>query len=83
MIKQDSKNGKALMAKLTPLVVGGKLSLTGFMPGFDEPLDAHCTEIEPGKFWQFALFWNSVFIQDVVIEKHVNGEDIIIDVLGA
>jgi hypothetical protein len=81
-VRQDSRAGKALLAKMGEVKVGDKREFTGFIEGFDEPVIGHCVEIEAGKFWQFALFWNSVFLQDVVIEKHVNGEDVVIDVLG-
>jgi hypothetical protein len=39
-------------------------------------VDAHCTELEFGKYWQFALYWNSVPLGDVIVE-HLPNEVIV------
>jgi hypothetical protein len=82
-MKDSTKQAKELLAKLAPLKLGDKLQFDGFLTGLgiDQPVDAHCTEIEMNKFWQFALYWNSIFIQNVVVE-HLPGE-LVIDTLGA
>jgi hypothetical protein len=80
-MKANTKEAKALIERITPLKVGDKLEFTGFLKGFGQPIDAHVTEVEAGHFWQFSLYWNSVHIQDVVIERLP--DELVIDTLGA
>jgi hypothetical protein len=79
-MKATSKEAKALMERINPLKVGDSLHFDGFLKGFGQSVDAHCTEIEPGHFWQFALYWNAIHIQDVVVERLPN--EVVVDVLG-
>lgn len=80
MVLATSAEGKSLLSKLKDLSVGKRIQFSGFIPGLNNQVDAHCTEIVEGKFWQFSLYWCSVHIQDVVVE--VNEEKIIIEALG-
>ena len=80
-MKSGSKEAKTLLELITPLKVGDKVKFHGFLKGFGETVDAHITEIEPGHFWQLSIYWNSIHIQDVVIELLPN--EVIVDVLGA
>lgn len=79
-MKVTTKAAKELLARLATVKVGDFLAFDGFLTGFGEPVNAHCTEIELGKFWQFALYWNSVFLQNVVVEHLPN--ELVIDTLG-
>jgi hypothetical protein len=80
-MKASSKAGKALVAQLATIEAGDKTEIEGFLTGFGAPVWAHCTEHEAEKFWQFALYWNGVHIQDAVVERA--GDNLTIDVLGA
>jgi hypothetical protein len=80
-MKLASKEAKAILAKIEGLKLGQQVQFDGFLHGFGKPVDAFLTEIEDGRFWQFALYWNSVHLQDVVVEKIPN--ELIVDVLGA
>jgi hypothetical protein len=77
----SSKKGKELHAQLQPLKLGDKLYLDGFLTGLNQQTVAHCTEVEAGKFWQFALYWCGVHIQNVVAE--VQGTDLVLENLGS
>ncbi len=79
-MKTNTKAAKELLAKLEGLKVGDSLDFDGFLPSFKQPVNAHCTEIELNKFWQFALYWNAVFLQNVVVERLPN--ELVIDTLG-
>lgn len=69
-MKLNTKAAKELLTQVSTVTkLGETLEFQGFLAGFNTPVIAHCTEIESGKFWQFSLFWNSVHIQDVVVER--------------
>jgi hypothetical protein len=75
-MKDNTKAAKELLAKCAPLAVGDRIQFDNFLTGFATPVDAHCTELEFGKYWQFALYWNSVPLGDVIVE-HLPNEVIV------
>jgi hypothetical protein len=79
-MKTNTKAAQSLLERVKPLKVGDVIKFNNFLTGFGSDLDAHCVEIEDGRFWEFSLFWNSVFLQKVVIEKLPN--ELVIDTLG-
>lgn len=79
-MKTTGKAGKELLARLAPLKAGDKLEFDGPLFGLGTPVDAYCVETEDDRFWQFSLYFHSVHVQDVVVEKQ--GDLIVFDTLG-
>jgi hypothetical protein len=82
-MKLDSKEAKSILVQMEKVKIGERLKFKGFLDGLGTLVEAHCVEIVPNKFWQFALSWNSVFIQSVVVEVDVVKKELIVDTLGA
>lgn len=81
-MKLSSKEAKTLLEKMETVKIGDRLKFDGFLSGFGEEVDAHCVEIEPHKFWEFTLMWNSVIIQKVVVEVDLVKKELVVDTLG-
>lgn len=80
-MKPNSKEAKALLYTLETVKVGDKLEFDGFLTGFGTKVQAHCVEVEENRFWQFCLYWNSISIQSVVVER--TPDELIVECLGA
>ena len=72
---------KELLPMLPNMKLGTKVKLGGFLKGFDSETLAHLVEVEPDRYWEFMIYWNTVPVQRVCLEKR--DKEIVIDTLGS
>ncbi len=79
----NTKEAQKLIAVLVKTEVGNKVAFDGTsspIQAFPVGAEAICVEADPvTQFWQFALYWLSMRLGDVVLE--INGNDLIAEVL--
>jgi hypothetical protein len=72
---------KELLPALDKMKLGDKIKVGGFLRNLSGDTEAHLVEVEAGRYWEFQLYWNTVPVQRVCLEKRE--KEIIVDTLGS